>query len=133
MNAQGRFDHWLDIAIYDLETAESMHASKRWVYVIFMCQQAMEKLVKGLYTFYMDENVPRVHNINAIIDKIADKLPQNVPDETRFLFDKLTAYYLNNRYPDYMTQLSSQTHDDEATEILAKSKEAFEWLLTLKT
>lgn len=133
MEAQERFEHWLDIANYDLETADSMHSSKRWIYVIFMCQQAIEKLAKGLYTFYIDDNVPRVHNINAIINKFEDQLPQEVPDEIRILFDKLTAYYLNNRYPDYMARLSSQTNHDEATEILAKSKEAFKWLLTLKT
>ena len=48
MTSQQKYEHWLDIAQYDLETAKSMLLSGRWLYVAFMCQQAAEKLSKGL-------------------------------------------------------------------------------------
>lgn len=35
--------YWLDIADYDLDTAEALHNSGRWLYVAFMCHQVIEK------------------------------------------------------------------------------------------
>jgi len=132
MTTQQKYDYWLDIAQYDLETADSMLSSGRWLYVVFMCQQAVEKLVKGLYTLYVDDNFPRVHNIKSIIERFEDKLPFVIPDEKFDFFDTLSAYYLNNRYPDFISKLSLQSNEKEAKEILAETKEVFAWLLTLK-
>jgi HEPN domain-containing protein len=50
VDVQEKYDYWLDIAKYDLDTADAMLDSKRWLYVVFMCQQAVEKLTKGLYS-----------------------------------------------------------------------------------
>jgi len=72
MNAQEKYEYWLDIAQYDLETANSMLSSGRWLYVVFMCQQATEKLAKGLYTLYVDDNIPRIHNIKTIVERFED-------------------------------------------------------------
>ncbi len=35
--------YWLDIADYDLDTAEAMHQTGRWLYVAFMCHQVIKK------------------------------------------------------------------------------------------
>ena len=132
MTVQEKYEHWLDIAQYDLETAQSMLSSGRWLYVVFMCQQAIEKLSKGLYTLYVDDNIPRIHNIKTIIERFEEKLPIEIPEETLDFFDTLSSYYLNNRYPDFMSKLSSQIKEAEATKTLSQAKEVFSWLLTLK-
>lgn len=132
MTAQQKYEYWLDIAQYDLETAKSMLSSGRWLYVVFMCQQAVEKLSKGLYTLYVDDNVPRIHNIRTIIEYFDDKLPIPIPYKNFDFFDTLSAYYLNNRYPDFISKLSSQVKEPEAKKILHQAEEVFAWLLTLK-
>ena len=132
MTVEEKYEYWLEFAQYDLESANAMFTSGRWFYVVFMCQQAIEKLVKGLHTLYVDDNIPRIHSIKTIIERFEDKLPSAVPEEKNRLFESLSAYYLNNRYPDYMGKLSSQISEVEATEILSLTKEAFTWLLTLK-
>ena len=132
MTLQEKYEHWLDIAQYDLETASSMLSGGRWLYVVFMCQQAIEKLSKGLYTLYVDDNIPRVHNIKSIIERFEDKLPISIPEDKLDFFDTLSAYYLNNRYPDFLSKLSSQIKEPEATKILTETREVFAWLLTLK-
>ena len=38
---------WLERADYDLETAEAMLKSSRYLYVAFACQQAVEKYMKA--------------------------------------------------------------------------------------
>ena len=132
MDAQEKYEHWLDIAQYDLETACSMLNGGRWLYVVFMCQQAVEKLVKGLYTLYLDDNIPRIHSIRTIIERFEDKLPVAISDDMHSFFDTLSTYYLINRYPDFISKMSSQINETEATKTLSKTKEVFSWLLTLK-
>ena len=132
MTIQQKYDYWLDIAQYDLETAKAMLSSGRWFYVVFMCQQAVEKLSKGLYTLYVDDNISRIHNIRTIIEHFDDKLPISIPDDKFDFFDTLSAYYLNNRYPDFISKLSLQVKETEATKILSQAEEVFSWLLTLR-
>jgi HEPN domain-containing protein len=132
MNVQDKFEYWRDIAQYDLDTAQAMFAAGRWLYVIFMCQQAVEKLCKGLYLLFIDDDVPRIHDINSLITRFADKLPEAIDDGKRLLFAKLSAFYLNNRYPEYKERLSMSVNREEARSILNETKEAFTWLETLK-
>ena len=132
MKAQEKFEYWLDIAQYDLVTADTMLSGGRWLYVVFMCQQAIEKLMKGLYTLYIDDNVPRIHNIKTLIESFEDKLPVGISAEKYSFFDTLSAYYLNNRYPDFLSKLSLQISEIESKTILSQTKEVFDWLLTLK-
>jgi len=132
MDSLDKFEYWQDIAQYDLETAQAMFTAGRWLYVVFMCQQAIEKLCKGLYLLFTEDDVPRTHDINLLITKFADKLPEPVGDDKRLLFAKLSAFYLNNRYPKYKERLSASLNREEAESILEKSKEVFAWLMTFK-
>ena len=132
MDNQAKYDYWLDIAQYDLIVAESMQNNKHWLYVVFMCQQAIEKLVKGLYSYYLPDAPPHLHNIRAITTRMESFIPITIPSSTLDFFDTLSAYYINNRYPDYLSKLSLQISSTEAFEVMKKTKEVFTWLLTLK-
>jgi HEPN domain-containing protein len=104
----------------------------RWLYVAILCQQAIEKLVKGLYTLYINDHVPRIHNISRLIEDFENKLPVKIDTDTyKFLYD-LSEYYINNRYPDFKSKLNSRIDKNQAQAILIKTKEVFLWLMTLK-
>jgi HEPN domain-containing protein len=132
MNQEEKYSHWLDVAEYDLKTAEAMFAAGRWVYVAFMCQQAIEKLLKGLYVLYLDDNVPYIHSLGEIAARFEDRLPNPISEERQSLFDRLTAYYISGRYPKYKEKVSMGIDRNEAEDLLDKSKGTFSWLLTLK-
>ncbi|MDR3153605.1 MAG: HEPN domain-containing protein [Deltaproteobacteria bacterium] len=132
MDDQDKFDFWLDTAQYDISTAISMFNTGRWVYVAFMCQQAIEKLIKGLYILYIDDNVPRIHNICILLDKFIDKLPVAVDQTLYKFFETLSVFYINTRYTSYKQKIQSIVNKQEAESILSKTKEVFAWLLTLK-
>lgn len=132
MNNNDKYLYWLDIAEYDLVTAESMLNSSRYVYVAFMCQQALEKLSKGLYNYYVDDEIPRVHNISFIFNRIVDKIDIDIEDEKLDLFDKLSAYYIQGRYPTFKEKISQAINETEAKVLLDKTKEVFEWMKSLK-
>jgi len=132
VDAQEKYEYWLDSAVYDIETADAMLTSKRWLYVTFMCQQAIEKLVKGLYTLYIGDDVPRTHNITYLIQAFEDQLPAPVTEEHHDLFRRLRAFYLNERYTDFKQKMSAIINESEAKDTLKQTKEVFAWLQTLK-
>ena len=45
MSNEEKYEYWLKHAQYDLDTAIGMCQIGRWLYVVFMCQQAIEKEV----------------------------------------------------------------------------------------
>jgi HEPN domain-containing protein len=127
-----KYTYWLEHAQYDLDTAVVMYRGGRWLYVVFMCQQAIEKLCKGLYVLYLDDNVPRIHDISNLVRRFADKWPETVPEERFTFFDRLTSFYLNDRYPEYQKRIGALADKVSAKTMLNKTKETFQWLLTLK-
>lgn len=132
MNKQDKYSYWLDAAEYDIVTAESMLNSGRYLYVVFMCQQALEKLAKGLYIYFVGDEAPRVHSISYILTEVTDRLNIRVDEDIFTLLDKLSAYYLQGRYPTYKEKISKLVNKKEAMEILEKSREVFVWMQTLK-
>ena len=132
MDAQEKYEYWLDIAQYDLDTAQTMLNGGRWLYVVFMCQQAVEKLLKGLYVLYVDDNVPKTHNIRVLVEKFENLLPEAVTDERYNLFEDLTVHYLNGRYADYKQKMSERLNEETATDYHDRTKGVFAWLLTMK-
>ena len=55
-------EYWLDIAQYDLDTAEAMWQTKRWLYVAFMCHQCIEKTLKAYWSGTREDDPPYTHN-----------------------------------------------------------------------
>ena len=137
MNKGDKYLHWEDIASYDLDTAESMLKSGRYLYVVFMCQQSIEKLAKGLHVWTTDTEPPRTHNINLVIRPIWELLQVQLTDEQRLenetFFAELLAYYISERYPSYKEKLSESIKQDKAQQVLEKTKRVFTWLKSLKT
>lgn len=129
MEKKEKVEYWLDIADYDLETAKSMLTSGRYLYVVFMCQQAIEKVIKALYINILDAEPPRSHNLAFIFNKLGIAASA----DTLELFNKLSAHYINNRYPEYKNKLSSLLDKNTAEEFITKTEETYKWLKSLIT
>ena len=136
-----KYSYWEDIATYDLETAAAMLASKCYLYVVFMCQQSIEKLVKGLFVMFCDQEPPRTHNIAQVFKQIVEVIDVEYKDNEEFIrklgqynafLVKMLAYYIAERYPSYKEKLSQAVDQQEATDVLALTEEVFIWLISLK-
>ena len=64
MTREEKVQYWIDIADYDLETAEAMYNTGRWLYVAFMCHQVIEKTLKAYWTAKRDDDPPYIHEEN---------------------------------------------------------------------
>jgi len=56
--ALDKVSYWINIADYDLGTAEDLYTSKRWLYVAFMCHQVIEKTLKAYWNAVRDDDPP---------------------------------------------------------------------------
>jgi HEPN domain-containing protein len=124
MEKKEKIEYWLDIADYDLETAKAMLTAGRYLYVVFMCQQALEKAIKALYIHRFDSEPPKSHNLAFIFNQCG----VTAPAETMTLFTTLSAHYINNRYPEYKHKLSTLLDHANAQEHLTNTEKTYTWL-----
>lgn len=129
MDKKEKIEYWLDIADYDLETAKAMLKSGRYLYVVFMCQQALEKAIKAFYIHRCDSEPPKSHNLAFIFNQCG----VTASAETMTLFTILSAHYINNRYPEYTHKLSTMLDRAKAQEYLTNTEKTFIWLTSQLT
>ena len=132
MNPSEKYEHWKSYAERDLDAAQAMFETGRWFYVLFMCQQSVEKLMKGIYNLCAGDNVPRTHNIEMLANQIEDNSNIIFDKDAYELFRTLSKYYLADRYPDFLSTAGALMDKEEASHIYHNTKEVFAWLLTLK-
>ena len=121
---QKAVQEWLETSEYDIKTAEAMLETQRYLYVVFMCQQAIEKLLKAIYVQRKNELPPRTHNLLYLIDV----LQIDIEDPDKNLFSQLNQFYLETRYPGERNELAKEIDRDKAKEMLEKSKGAWKCL-----
>jgi len=117
--------NWVERAEYDLETARSMLDTGRYLYVGYMCQQAVEKILKGIIAQQNKENLP-IHNLNRLAQVAGIENDLNA-EQFNFLAE-LTPYCIEARYGDYRESLSEIINEQRAREVYAKTQEIFQWL-----
>ncbi|MBN1798049.1 MAG: HEPN domain-containing protein [Spirochaetales bacterium] len=92
-----RISYWIEIAEYDLETAKVMLKKRRFLYVGFMCHQAVEKILKAYYTALRKEIPPYIHQLLKLarITNLYDEMDDNLKD----IIDMLDPLNVEARYP----------------------------------
>ncbi|MBU1671697.1 MAG: HEPN domain-containing protein [Actinobacteria bacterium] len=116
--------NWIEQSKYDLETARAMLDSSRYLYVLFCCQQALEKILKAIIVKRSGDMPPRIHNLM----RLAEKGQIVLSDERADFVRELSAYYIQTRYPEELAQLLSDVDEEMARRILEQAKELFSWL-----
>ncbi|MDH4082958.1 MAG: HEPN domain-containing protein [Nitrospira sp.] len=111
-------ERWRELAAYDLGTADAMLAAGRYLYVLFCCQQAIEKHLKGLIVERCDMFPPRTHDLTKLAH-VAKIAPDN--DQDMFL-RTLTKYYIGTRYPEEVRTLADEATRELAARLLTETK-----------
>ena len=128
MNNKQKYEKWLEMAEDDLSTAEFMFDAGRNTYVAFMCEQAIEKLVKGIFVLNLNKEAPYTHNINLILDKIQSISEIPKYNDYKTFINELVMYYTASRYDVYKEKISKNLDKENTERIMLKSKEVFLWL-----
>jgi HEPN domain-containing protein len=117
---------WIDRVNYDYETAEAMFQTGRYIYSIFMCQQAIEKCFKGLIAYYNEEVFP-IHNLRRLAELA--RVINELTDEKVRKLDYLSQFYLNARYKEDIVELSKKSSKDITLEFLNFTQDIIKWLM----
>lgn len=112
--------YWVDLARYDMETAGAMYKAGRYLYVLFTCEQAVEKMLKAAVVSTTGKFPPKTHDLVRLAELARVDLG---PDDREFL-GKLSFYYIQSRYPQEVLDIPEGT----AKRCLDKTGEFIKWL-----
>ena len=118
-------EHWVERSKYDLDTAKAMLDTGRYLYVSYMCQQAIEKILKAIIAQQGKENFP-IHNLNRLAE--ISLIDSELNSEQFNFLAELTPYNIEARYGDYKESLSEIINDKKAQKVYEKTLEIHEWL-----
>lgn len=118
---------WLKSALDDFATAKVMLAAKRYNYTMFMCQQALEELLKAIIVMQTNDHPPFLHDLIILSRKIDLKIPTNI---YRMLRD-INPHYIIARYKPQRFDLKIY-NQIAAQRTLRATEEIIKWL-TKKT
>ncbi len=116
--------YWLDLAKYDMKTAESLLQSKRYPYALFLCHLAIEKILKARITFIIADHAPYTHNLIHL----ADKAQLTFSDEHKKLLTDLTEFNLEARYPDWKRDFYKRATASYTKRYVDSTQSLFVWL-----
>ena len=126
MNKEERIEYWLSIADYDLETAEAMYSTGRWLYVAFMCHQVIEKVLKAYWTATQDDEPPYTHNLERLA--MGCGLSKEMNEDQLHFIDLMIPMNIEARYPSYKEALSRGLTPDYCRSIIDRTKEMQSWI-----
>jgi HEPN domain-containing protein len=118
--------YWLELSDYDIETAEAMFNTKRFLYVGFMCHQAVEKILKAYYNKVYDEPAPYTHNLFFLVER--SKLASELSEEQKDLIDQLEPLNIESRYPSHKEKIFKTLSEEYCVQIINKTKELLGWI-----
>lgn len=117
-------EEWIKMSEYDLQTAKVMLETGRYLYVPFMCQQSVEKLLKAVFCHVNNSVPPRTHNLLYLVDI----LKLNITDTQKTLLSQLNKFYLDSRYPIEQNQMAQDIDVHKAQDFWERTKELWQCL-----
>lgn len=103
-----------------------MLEGKKFLYVGFMCHQAIEKILKSYYLFVHAENPPYTHNLSYLAKQCG--IYEEFSEEQRNLMDVLEPLNLEARYPTHKEKLLKTLNYERCREIINRTKELYQWI-----
>ena len=126
MTQEEKVTYWLDLADYDLETAEGLYVVKRWLYVGFMCHQVIEKTLKAYWCKTRDDDPPYIHNLAQL--SIRSELYGQMTPEQKLIIAVLMPMNIEALYPEYKEQLLKRLTEDFCRKLIDDTKALQQWI-----
>ena len=118
--------YWIDLSDYDLETAEAMLKSHRYLYVGFMCHQTIEKAFKAYFSKLNPDKVPFTHSL-AYLARKGGFLADLNKAQLSFI-DQLEPLNIEARYPSHKDRLLKSLTNEKCVDIINKTKALQQWI-----
>lgn len=118
--------YWVEMSEYDLDTAQAMLTTCRYLYVGFMCHQAIEKILKAYWSSVLKEPPLKIHTLSKLASKTS--LDKEMSDEQLDFIDTLEPLNIEARYPSYKERLLHSLTPDYCLELINSTKQLHTWI-----
>lgn len=119
--------YWTDLSNYDLETANAMLITKRFLYVGFMAHQTIEKILKAYFVKLRNEVPFYTHNLLLLAEET--ELQNELSEKQMELLEELIPLNIEARYPKYKEELLRSLTQEKCELILKETKELQKWII----
>lgn len=123
-----KISYWVEMSDYDMDTADAMFISGRYLYVGFMCHQAIEKILKAFFVSNFDETPPFSHSLSLLSKK--SNLYSFFSETQKEFLDQLEPLNIEARYPSHKEQLLKSLTPEKCQYLLDNSKSMQKWIKT---
>ena len=116
-----KIQHWLDLAEYDFETAKAMLQTSRFLYVGFMCHQAVEKALKAAAYKETGEAPPKIHNLIRLSE--LSGLRDGFSEKQKGFLRQLNPMNIEARYTENKNRILQLLSHEVCAEMIAETEE----------
>ena len=117
---------WLDHVHEDISAADCLFQNKHWLYVGFLCHQAIEKALKAYYAANNDDDPPYTHSHTRLLNICG--LTDELSDDLLDFIDLMVPMYIESRYPEQKEQAAQMLNENACRYILKTTKELTQWI-----
>ncbi len=124
-NIDKTINYWVESAIYDLETGNSLLESKRFPYALFFVHLAIEKLLKAIVVKETGEHAPYTHSLVLLAKKANIEMTEEMLDQLA----EYMEFHIEARYPDEKKDFYKKCTEEFARKKIAEMKKVYKWLI----
>lgn len=121
-----KIDYWLEMVDYDLETAKAMLKSKRYLYVGYMCNQVIEKMLKAYYVKVKSTQPPYTHKLIRLAEE--SNIYKLFDDNQKDFLDIISPLNIEARYPTQKQDLLASLTEEKCINIIERTEELVLWI-----
>lgn len=121
-----KITYWVEMSDYDFDTANAMLATRRYLYVGFMCHQVIEKILKAYWSKVLEEPPLKIHSLSRLAEKTG--LDLEMSEDQQDFIDDLEPLNIEARYPSYKERLLKSLNEDRCKELLKLTDELRIWI-----
>jgi HEPN domain-containing protein len=95
-DSEKTIQYWMESAVYDLETGQTLLRSRKFPYALFFGHLALEKLLKALVVRRTGEHAPFSHSLLLLARRAELDMPEAMLDQLA----EIMEFHTEARYPD---------------------------------
>ncbi len=127
MTKQDKIQYWITTAENDWRVSGHLYEKKDYPYALFFGHLTIEKLLKALYVCGSDDTPPHTHRLAFLAEKAGLEL---TPEQLE-LFEIITDFHLEARYPDEKFSFYKRCTQEFTEHYLKEIEETMTWLRRL--
>lgn len=120
----------MSLADYDFDVAKYMYKGRHWLYVGFMCHQAIEKALKAVIAKNLpaDEIPPKIHDLAKLASR--SNLFIGLTDKQKHFIEELNPLNIESRYPEYKRNIALLLTKEKCKQLIKETGEFLSWIKT---